>query len=363
MLGFDMKVYENVSLKNFSWIKIGGNCKKVIELENSIELVEQVKSLIRNNEKFELLGLGANTLFSDNGIDCTLLKLKSNNIKIGIEGLDRELLKEKAQKTKKVFRHEVFQNSKITSGYRKDDLKYDEGNAEDILVEVDAGVNLPYAINHLIAKGVTGLQTFAGIPGTIGASIYNNIHSNDSLLSDLVYSVKALDKSGNEHILRFDQIDFDYNHSTFQRDDLIIVSAVLHLKLGDKDRALHASIEWTKRKSSQPKNSLGSVFHNLDKETQQRVGFEIASAAYIIEHKLYLSGYRVGDIMIPEQTPPDQMQVNKNIFMNMGDGKAADFLTVMKKVRSEAYEKFGIKLKPEIFFKGFDPEEIEIFFN
>ena len=79
-----MKSFDNFDLKNASWVKIGGRAKKYFEVENSDELKIESTKLISNGEVFEVFGWGANTLFSDLGLSSTLIKAKSNELKIAV---------------------------------------------------------------------------------------------------------------------------------------------------------------------------------------------------------------------------------------------------------------------------------------
>lgn len=353
-----MKTFDNFDLKNASWVKIGGNAKKYVEVESSDEFKDLVVRLIKDEKKFDVFGLGANTLFSDDGLDSEVIKVKSNEIKV-LE--DFVPSKDVVLPGREEKRHTSFKSDKVKTGFDTEDLDYDEPDAEDIFVYLDSGVTLSYAINDLITRGITGLSFFSGIPGTVGGALFNNIHGGPRLLSEFVYSADVINKQGETTTLTSPEIEFGYNLSRFQKEDLIITGGIFKLKLGDKDRARKSSIEWTRRKATQPKNSLGSVFHNLTPEIQEKLGYPTPSIAYVIEHVLDLSGYRVGGIMIPEQYPPEHVQLNKNIFMNVENGTASDFIAVMRKVSDEMYEKLGFRPKAEIFFKGFDPEEISIF--
>ena len=77
-----MDKQNNFPLKNVSWVKIGGNALEFIECKSDIEFKEILKESFNKGSKFEILGWGANTLISDNGIDSTVIKNSSNQIDI-----------------------------------------------------------------------------------------------------------------------------------------------------------------------------------------------------------------------------------------------------------------------------------------
>lgn len=352
-----MNIIDNFELKNISWVKIGGPADRYIELANQEEFIAEVKEILKEGDKFEIIGWGANTLISDNGIRKSVIKCKTGEIKI-LDKVERsrDFVTEVEENTNE--RYQVDQEYNISKGYKhgymSDDINYTEPDADDILVKIDAGVSLPYTINYLIEKGITGLHMFTGIPGTIGGSVFNNIHGGPRLISEFIDSIEVINPDGNLVSLSKEELDLDYNKTRLQKSGEIIISATLRLKLGDKARSRAAAVEWARRKASQPKNSLGSVFHNLTEDDKTKYNLPSVSAGYLIDHVLKLRGYRVGNIMIPEEE-------NTNIFINLGNGTASDFLAVMKKVYNEAYQQLGVKFRPEIYLKGFSDQEIEEF--
>lgn len=353
-----MQIFENIFLKDYSWIKIGGQCKKFIVVESSDELVNTLRDYVLNGRAFDIIGWSANTLFADDGIDYDLVQVKSRNIQIGLDKSQYRDVKLQQVET----RHQVFRTNTISSGYDTSDIAYDEKEGEEILVKADAGVPLSYIINFLNDRGIVGLHYFAGIPGTVGASVVNNIHGGPKNFSDYVHSVEILDTNGDIRLIYHEELDFNYGYSKLQHSKAVVISVNFLLRLGDKNRAKRAATMWAQKKASQPKNSLGSVFLNLTKAQQEKFGLPTNSVAYLIEHVLNLSGYRVGDIMVPEKTPPGESQINKNIIMNVGNGTAEDYYAVVDKIWTEAY-KIGIRLKVEVHFKGFIQDRIKKFYT
>ena len=70
---------ENVSLKNYSTIKIGGNAKVIVFPKNINELIEILKIIKKNKQKYIILGNGSNILFSDEFFDGVVVSLKNIN--------------------------------------------------------------------------------------------------------------------------------------------------------------------------------------------------------------------------------------------------------------------------------------------
>src|SRR3989344_3954013 len=86
-----INIQRNVSLKNYSNFKIGGNASYFIEVSDIKELTgslkkwrEISKNLPENEKKVFVLGGGTNVLFSDRGLKGLVIKNSINDIsKIG----------------------------------------------------------------------------------------------------------------------------------------------------------------------------------------------------------------------------------------------------------------------------------------
>ena len=74
-----MKIYEDMEMKEYSHMKIGGIAKELIFVEDKKEL----KDIIATRDKIFLLGNGTNTLISDGKLDISFVSLKNfKNIEI-----------------------------------------------------------------------------------------------------------------------------------------------------------------------------------------------------------------------------------------------------------------------------------------
>lgn len=349
-----MKKELNYPLKNISWIKIGGEVREYICTETNDEFNEVIKEKILKGEEYKILGWGANTLISDNKIDLCVIKNLSNSFefqgKVENALMDDEINGLEQQKEID-SRFSASTQMGTFRGIEFKDLDYSESDKENVLIKLSSGMPLPQVINLTISKGLTGLQWFSGIPGQLGSCVYNNIHGGTHLLSEFIDSVMVIDKDGNLKKYSNSDLQFGYDNSILHKTNEVITEINLKLKLGDKQKAEYTAKEWAKRKISQPKNSLGSIFKNLIKEDQIRLNFPTPSIGYLVEHKLNLSGFRIGDAKIAE--------TSNNFIVNMGNCTSSDYLSVIKKIKVEAFNQFGITLIPEIFFLGFTKEELE----
>jgi len=341
----------NEPLSKHTTLKIGGPADVYYEPHTTSELISAARRAQELDIPITMLGWGSNVLISDSGIRGLVIRNTSRRIEILKDNLSPQRnSNKKFKKRLEQVDADQFEKSKKYLG-RFDELDYDESECRRILVKLDSGLALPFAINHLIDKGTTGLQWYSRIPGTIGGAVANNIHGGFHFLSEVLESVKVLDPMGNITTLSHDELEMDYDKTRFHHSGEIILDATLLLYRGDTDKAKSVVKEWARRKRLQPQNSAGSVFANISHEEAKQINAPTTAAGWIIEHVLQMAGFRVGDAVVYPK--------HQNFITNEGQATARDYLAIIKKIIRDAKEKTGIKLRPEIFFLGFSKDELE----
>lgn len=338
---------QNEPLANHTTLKIGGPADVFYEATDSKELVNVEKLAKLQNIPVTILGRGSNVLISDKGIRGLVIRNSTKTIKIGGEKPVHE------DKVEVTARWESDTSKGTFRGIEFKDLDYDESDKPRIEVEMDSGVNLPFAIKYLLDKGITGLQWYAGIPGTIGGAVFNNIHGGTHFISEVLEKVKILDKDLETKELDIDKLGMDYDKSRFHDSGEIILQATFNLFKGDIEKARFVAAEWAKRKSIQPRNSPGSAFANIMQEQKDKFNYPTTSVGYIVEHVIGLSGFKIGDAAISKD--------HHNFVVNEGKATAKDYLAVLKEIYKRTKEKLGIELVPEIVLLGFEKDEIKEF--
>jgi len=100
-------------------------------------------------------------------------------------------------------------------------------------VQCDAGAVLQDLVDFAIDRGLQGLETLAGIPGSVGAAVYGNAGAYGHSISERVRQVRFFD---GECVRVFDnaECEFHYRESVFKRrKDWVVFSTELRLSPAD----------------------------------------------------------------------------------------------------------------------------------
>lgn len=230
-------------------------------------------------------------------------------------------------------------------------MDYDESDRPRVLVTIESGADLLFVANRLMNEGITGFQWYAGIPGSVGGAVYNNIHGGSHFINETLVSVRVLGSDGIERQIFPQEGTFDYDKSRFHGTDEVILEATFRLFRGDVERARSVFSEWARRKALQPRNSPGCAFANISRETMERHAYPTTSVGYLVEHVLKMGDFRIGNAAISS--------AHRNFVVNLGGATAKDYLAVLEEIAKRARNELGIRLIPEIFFLGFSRAELE----
>lgn len=156
-------------------------------------------------------------------------------------------------------------------------------------------------------------------------------------MKDVLTEVTVLTPEGTFLTLPVAELDLSYRHSIIPERGYLVVSAVLELHPG-KAEEIRAVMEDLKEKrvSKQPLEypSAGSTFKRPE---GYFAGKLIQDAG--------LSGFSVGDAQVSEK--------HCGFVINRGEATAADVADLIRKVQEQVYEKFQVKLEPEVRMLGF----------
>lgn len=288
-------VIANEKLAFHTSYRIGGPADLFIRAESYTDLRKSIEVLDRHEVPWVILGKGSNVLASDEGYRGAVIRLGSEFNKFAFD--------------------------------------------EDDPYTVSCGASLSIAriVQEAFKRGLSGLEMLVGVPGTIGGAIMMNAGSRDQWIGQVVDSVVVYRPGLGLHRYKSHEIGWAYRQTTLAPYE-IVLEVVLSLKPSDKT-ALRAKMEasLSRRKKTQPLNraSCGSFFMN---PPDKRVAQLIEDAG--------LKGYSHGGAQVSE--------VHANFIVNTGKASANDVLSVMKVVQDKVGRLYGVGLKPEVKFLGFE---------
>jgi len=288
---FKGEIRQDEPLSRHTSLKIGGKAMLMLipeDIDSLRVIIEKARDL---DIKVLILGGGTNLLIDDRGVD----------------GL-------------------------VVSTKRLDMIEYLESKGrDDVILRAGAGLQLGGLISHCMRNGLSGMESLAGIPGTVGGAVFMNAGSFGTEIKDVVIGVEIMDREGSIRRLSRSEIGFSYRSSGLPEGS-IIISAEFRLRR-DKPESVSKRVRETIRKKSlsQPLNypSAGCVFKNPPSDSAGRL---IDSAG--------CKGMRCGGIEVSS--------VHANFFINRGGGTFDDFINLMEEVKERVYKASGIKLEPEI---------------
>jgi UDP-N-acetylmuramate dehydrogenase len=203
-----------------------------------------------------------------------------------------------------------------------------EGN----FAHVDAAADLGRTVTFCAKNDLGGMEGLIGVPGTVGGALRMNAGAYGMQIGSYVREVKLYRAAGRKiEILRGEQISFEYRHTSFAPDDMMLAVTLELPSKPFKEILQGIRICNEKRRSSQPlgQKSAGCIFKNPPG----------ASAGRMID-ELGLKGHSVGDARVSDR--------HANFFVNAGKASAGDMLTLIADVRERVREAYGMGLENEV---------------
>ncbi|MEN3041259.1 MAG: UDP-N-acetylmuramate dehydrogenase [Bacteroidia bacterium] len=250
---------------------------------------------------------------------------------------------------------------------------------EYVEVEVAAGENWDRWVRLCIVHGWHGLENLAGIPGTVGAAVVQNIGAYGVEMAPFLVSVRGWNKTLEAwQELPADACKLGYRHSIFQepdwQDKFIITRVRLRLyrrftpvltypdvmrridPLRQHDPwHLYETVRRIRSEKLPAYGSAGSFFKNpvlspeefkILQEQAPDIPFYVQAdgrfkvpAAWLID-KAGLKGHRIGGAQVYPRQPL--------VLVNVSNATPAEFYALVQYVQKSVYEKWGIRLEPEV---------------
>jgi len=220
--------------------------------------------------------------------------------------------------------------------------------AADSRARADAGVTINGLVRWTINRGLAGLEAWAGTPGTVGGAIFGNAHFRNRLISELVQAVTLVTANGDLADVPADAMEFGYDVSRLHRTREVVLSADFTVSPGEPS-ALRAvsreSLAFRKRTQPLASPSAGCIFQNPD-PARDRVPDGIPASAGALVDRAGLKGARERGAQVSA--------THADFIVTDGHATAADIRALIDRCKSEVRTKFGVELREEIVYLGFE---------
>lgn len=282
------KIYFSRRLEDYTTFKIGGMPRVWIEPSSTGDLKDTARICDKFKIRLFIIGGGSNILVSDGDLDLAVIRLAAPH-----------------------FKRIKFYEDHVICG---------------------SGNSLSAVIKKCVEKGLSGLERFAGIPGTVGGAIMMNSGTGNNSVLGPIRWVKVLDKRGRTNIISSDRLKPSYRNSGLAGN--IILEVCFNLRRRKKAEMRKEFRDRLNRKIMTQEYaypSAGCVFTNP-------AGLEMTSGEII--DRCGLKGFRIGNAEISGK--------HANFIINTGGASFSDVKALMRLAKSSAKEKYGIKLEREI---------------
>ena len=335
-----MDVMTNISLKQYTTMKLGGEARYMATADSASDVVSLYRNARKENLPIFVLGGGSNVITHDEVFEGIVLLNK-------IKGF--EIIAETDETT---------------------DVKIGAGEVWDEVVEKAIGL------------GLQGIEAMSGIPGTAGAAPVQNVGAYGQEIADTLISLEAYDSKTDTIVtISADECDFSYRNSIFrdkEKGRYCILNITLRLNKAEPKPPYYASLQKyidendirevnlsvirvavlniRSEKLPDPAElpSAGSFFKNalvekwkleeLQREYSDIPNYAMSDGRYKIPtgwliDKAGLRGYRSHGMRVYEK--------NALVLVNDSATGYDDLATIREEIVQIVFDKFGIKIEQE----------------
>lgn len=294
-----MNIIDNAPMSKYTSFRCGGRAKRLVICDSVSELEQVMNEISESKEEYLFLGNGSNTLFMDG----------------------------------------IYYGTVVTIGKGFDEIEViDDG--DEVRLKCMAATLLSKIAKKALEESFSGFEFASGIPGSIGGAVFMNAGAYGGEMIDVLESVELLSPNADGKwelkTVPADNLGLSYRHSRLQETKEIVVSATLRLPRGNKAEIEDRLAELTKKRTSkQPLEfpSAGSFFKRPE-------GY---FAAKLIEDA-GLKGLSVGGAQVSSK--------HCGFVINTGNATTEDIVDLMHLVQNTVFDKFGVRLEPEVRIIG-----------
>ncbi len=337
-----MRTKNNVDLRLYSTMRLGGAAKKLATVYSAHELIDAIRWAKQHKHKWIVIGEGSNIIWADDGYNGLVIVNRISGFSIT----------------------------------KEDD--------EHAYVKMAAGENWDDCVARTVAAGLSGIECLSLIPGTAGATPVQNVGAYGQDISHVLINVEAYD-SENDTVVNIPDSDcqFGYRTSIFngaKQGRFAIISITLRLNYQWLAPPFYASLDTYLQqhnisdfspqnlrdavvairasKLPDPKHvaNNGSFFANpiIDTESATKLlqkfpdmphwdakkGIKL-SAAWLMEQVGYTKG------IVDTDTGMGTWKHQALVLVNVSAKTTADLLAFRNRIIHDVRRKFGIELKQE----------------
>lgn len=281
-----MDIFENHPLAKYTTFQIGGEADYFVEVQSTEVFLRALDWAAERDLPVFVFGGGSNLLFADEGFRGLVIRVKSSGLQV---------------------------------------------DGEEI--HTDAGTMMAKVVLAAAAAGLTGMEAWNGLPGTVGGAVYGNAGCFGVDCKAILTSAEVYLPGEGLRTLHAEDLAYGYRTSKLKRDGGFVLSAIFKLKHGES-AAIESAMKEVARSRIQkqpPGSSTGSFFKNPPGDHAGRL---IEAAG--------LKGKVLGKAKISDQ--------HANFFINMGGATAAEILALASAAEEAVFNQFGVRLEREVVF-------------
>jgi len=286
MTGFEKIVRQSEPLAMHTWFQLGGPAEYFAEPDSVEELTALVRRCHEEGTDVRLLGQGSNILVRDEGVPGLVIHLSAP--------------------------------------------AFCEIRTEGRSIAAGGGALLGRVVTTAVHRGLAGLETLIGIPGTVGGALHGNAGAHGGSIGQWTFQATVLTAAGDVADRSGDDLAFDYRQSSL--DELAILEARCELEEDDpRQLAQRMQKHWPVKKASQPMGhqSAGCVFKN-----PRGVG-----AGKLIDDA-GLKGTRIGGAVVSDR--------HANFIIAEPECTSQDVLRLIDLVQGQVRDRMGVELELEM---------------
>ena len=187
------------SFSDLTTMRVGGPMGHYHSYSSTRSLIAGAKKIWAETDEWMALGSGSNLVVSDSGFDGHVLHIQTRGVTV-----------------------------KKATGQR-------------VQIHAEAGEDWDDFVSHTLAQGVRGLETLSGIPGTMGASVIQNVGAYGAEISDTLVSIDFLEfPSGTRRTVPAEELELGLRTSSLKTGKLqgIVLGVTFSLEPADDGQSI-----------------------------------------------------------------------------------------------------------------------------